>query len=94
MKEPLSPPEAKALVREILKSGAFVFGTHSKEEMAKEHPPLTVPDCVNVLRAGTYEEAEHENGQWRYRARTQRIVVVFSFRDEHEIRIVTAWRHK
>jgi hypothetical protein len=47
-----------------------------------------------VLRAGVVDPAEFENGSWRYRVRTQMIVVVTAFRSETEIRVVTAWRMK
>ncbi len=47
-----------------------------------------------MLRAGTVDPAEFEKGCWRYRVRTQRIVVVIAFRSVTEIRVVTAWREK
>jgi hypothetical protein len=58
--------------------------------MAKDK--LTMPDCANVLRAGTVEEPELERGTWRYRVRTTLIVVVVAFRSQTELSIVTAWR--
>jgi hypothetical protein len=58
-------------------------------------------DLVNVLRGGTVEAPAWENGEWRYRVRTQRMTVVVAFdpdpedadsEDEIELSIVTAWR--
>lgn len=63
---------------------------HACEEMAADG--LQLGDCLNVLRAGVVQDPELVNGTWRYRVRTQRIVVVVAFRDEAHIRIVTAWR--
>lgn len=51
-------------------------------------------DVDNVLRGGAVDPGEYENGSWRYRVRTERIVVVITFRSEIELVIVTAWRIK
>lgn len=70
-----------------------------------EKDGLTDLDAVNVLRAGAVREAEFENGSWRYRLETQRMVFVIAFDpepetmpadedsvDELEVVIVTGWR--
>jgi hypothetical protein len=88
--EPLDPNEAKRLIRTILKEGIFSFSTHADREMKKDD--LNNVDCVNVLRGGVVEQPEHENGTWRYRVRTNRIVVVVAFRSSKELLVVTAWR--
>ncbi len=62
--------------------------------MAKEKPELTAVDCVNVLRAGTYSEAEWENGAWRHHARTPKIEVIADFDGDDELVVVTAWRNR
>ncbi len=90
MKEPLSPPAARRLIREILAAGEVVSSRHAIQEMKKED--LTMVDCVNVLRGGIVEPAEWENGSWRYRVHTARIWVVAAFRSEKRLVIVTAWR--
>ncbi len=90
MREPLSPPEAKRRIQEILVSGEVVSSRHATQEMAKDG--LTIVDCINVLRGGVVEPAEWENGSWRYRVHTQRIWVVVAFRSEKRLVIVTAWR--
>jgi hypothetical protein len=60
---------------------------------------LTIADVVNVLRGGVVQEPEYENGAWRYRVRTPRIVVVCELggddeEEPDEILVVTAWRER
>ena len=90
--EPLSPPDARRLIREILAGGEVVSSRHANEEMAKVD--LVIVDCINVLRAGIVEPGEWERGTWRYRVHTQRICVAVAFRSEARLVIVTAWRSK
>ena len=90
MNEPLDPSRAHQLARSILRDGVVSYSTHAAEEMAKDH--LVMVDCVNVIRGGVVEPAEMMNGTWRYRIRTNRIVVVIAFRSETELRVITAWR--
>ena len=92
MDEPFSPEVAKALIRSILASGEPFFSKHALEKMGKADPKLLHVDCVNVLRGGTVEPAEWENGSWRYRVRTARIYVVVAFRSTTELTVVTTWR--
>jgi len=99
---PLKPVATKALIRRLLDDGKFVSPSersHARKEMSKDR--LTDVDLVNVLRGGVVEPAEWENGEWRYRVRTQRMTVVVAFEpdpeeaeseDEVELCIVTAWR--
>jgi hypothetical protein len=90
--EPLKPPDAKWLAREIVNNGTVEFSGHALEEMDKDE--LHTTDCLNILRAGIYEPPEYINGEWRYRVRTQRICVVVTFKSETRLRVVTAWRNK
>ena len=66
---------------------------------------LTDVDAANVLRGGVVREAEWENGSWRHRIETQRIVFVVAFDPDVnvvpaeeddvgdiELIIVTGWR--
>ena len=53
---------------------------------------MSTVDCLNVLRGGSVEEAEYENGEWRYRVHTGKMSVVVRFEDDTELMIVTAWR--
>ena len=89
--EPLKRAEAKRLILAILKDGSVSFAQPHAMERLKKRQMSTV-DCLNVLRGGTAEEAEHENGEWRYRVHTGKMTVVVRFEDETELMIVTAWR--
>ena len=90
MKEPLDPSTAHRLARSILKDGIVSYSTHAQEEMAKDD--LSALDCVNVIRGGVVEPGEFSGRSWRYRIRTNRIVVIIAFRAKSELRVVTAWR--
>jgi hypothetical protein len=90
--EPLKPPDAKRLAREIVNAGTVEFCSHALEEMAKDD--LHTTDCLNVLRGGSYQPPEYINGEWRYRVETPRICVVMTFRSVTRLRVVTAWRNK
>ena len=92
LKEPLEPDRARRLIREILEKGSVTFSGHSEKALTDDD--LSTVDAINVLRAGVVEPAEFENRCWRYRVRTQRIVVVVTFRSESELVVVTAWREK
>ena len=90
MLEPLSPPAARKQIRAILQNGKVNFSKHGLAEMAKDG--LVEIDVVNVLRGGVVEPGEWENGSWRYRVRTSRMVAVVAFRSETALVVVTAWR--
>lgn len=105
---PLRATDAKKLIRRLLEEGRFVSpgsGSHARREM--ETDGLTDVDAVNVLRGGVVREAEWENGSWRYRVETPRMVFVVVFEPEPdvlpasdedvgelELVIVTGWRNK
>jgi len=89
--EPLKRTEAKKLILSILKDGSISYAQpHAMERLRKRH--ISTVDCLNVLRGGTAEEAEHEKGQWRYRVHVGKMTVVVRFEDETELMIITAWR--
>ena len=88
--EPLKPPDAKALFRDIMESGVVEFSGHALEEMKADE--LETPDCLNVLRGGVVNPPEYVNGEWRYRVSTQRICIVVAFASNTRLRVVTAWR--
>jgi hypothetical protein len=90
--EPLEPDKARRLIQKILQKGAVSISHHAEAELAKD--ALSTVDAVNVLRAGVVEPAELERGTWRYKVRTNRIVVVVAFRSGSEMTVVTAWRVK
>jgi hypothetical protein len=89
--DPLSPPEAKRLIIEILQTGTVSFSNHARQEMAKDG--LTAVEVVNVLRGGVVEPPEWEHGSWRYRVRSGRITVVIMLRSALALVVVTAWRN-
>lgn len=92
MTEPLSAPEARELIRTILRSGTVSFSGHAEREM--ESDTLLKVDVENVLRGGAVGEGEFENGSWRYRVFTQKITVVVALRSEVRLVVVTAWRNR
>ena len=91
--EPLSPPEAKKLIRKILSTGFVTYAQPHAEDRMRQRKITTV-DCVNVLRGGVVAEGELENGSLRYRVFTPRMCVVVRFESETELEVVTAWREK
>lgn len=91
LNEPLKRTETKKLILSILKDGSISFAEPHAIECLEKHGMSTL-DCLNVLRGGFVEEAEHENGEWRYRIHTGKMTVVVRFEDETELMIVTAWR--
>ncbi len=103
---PLKATDARKLIRRLIDEGKFVppgARSHARAEMQKDG--LTDVDAVNVLRAGVVREAEFENGSWRHRVETQRMVFVVTFDpepeqmpedddlvEELELVVVTGWR--
>lgn len=82
---PLKATAARTLIRRLLEEGRFVppgMGSHARKEMVKDG--LTDVDAVNVLRGGVVREAELENGSWRHRIETPRMVFVVTFDPEPE----------
>jgi hypothetical protein len=90
--EPLSPPSARALIRQIVENHSIRFTGHARQEMVAD--ALVEDDVVAVLRGGIVEPAELERGTWRYRIRAGRIYVVVAFRSEVHLVVVTAGRTK
>lgn len=89
-KDPLRAHHAKRLIREILEDGSVIPSKHFREEAGKDQ--LTIVDAENVLRGGIVDEAECENGSWRYAVRTQRIKVIVAFVSEEKLVLVTIMR--
>jgi hypothetical protein len=100
---PLTAAEARKLIRRLLDAGTFVVVQHARDEMKKDN--LTVVDAVNILRGCPPKEPESENGAWRYKVSTPRMVFVVEFDPEPEVAqadvvdiaemelvVVTAWR--
>lgn len=105
---PLKATDARKLIRRLLDEGKFIppgKGTHARKEMDKDG--LSDLDAVNVLRGGVVREAEWENGSWRHRVETPKMVFVATFDPEVEVMpsddddlgetelvLVTGWRIK
>jgi hypothetical protein len=89
--EPLSNPEARALIRSILAAGTVGYSRHAEEQM--EARGISELDVTNALRGGHVIRSEWE-GTWRYTVQTQRFSVVVAFSSEDELVIVTAWRNQ
>jgi len=71
------------MIRRLLDEGRFVApgaGSHARKEM--ENDELTDLDAVNVLRGGVVREAEWDNGSWRHRVETPKVVFVILFDPE------------
>ncbi|HET7499971.1 MAG TPA: hypothetical protein VFK02_03185 [Kofleriaceae bacterium] len=92
MKQPLSAAEARKLARQILTTGTVTFTLHCLKELAKDGKSTV--DATNVIRGGSYREAEWENGGWRHRAETQRMAVVLEFEAESELIVVTSFVYR
>ncbi len=91
MHEPLAPGEARKLLRRILQDGVITYSIpHALERLAQRN--ISTVDCENVLRGGTVDPGEWENGAWRYRVRTQKIELIVQFLSDEELLIVNAWR--
>jgi hypothetical protein len=89
---PYSLTEARKFIKRIYAEGTVTYSKpHAEERMAKHK--LSTVDIGNVLRAGAISEhPELENGAWRYRVHTNKIVVIVEIWSENRIFIVTAWR--
>lgn len=103
---PLRAAEARKLFRRLLDEGRFVSPgakTHARREMEKDD--LTDVDVVNVLCGGAVREPEWENGSWRFRVETPKMIFVVTLDPEPEglpgedeelgdmeLVVVTGWR--
>lgn len=74
-----------------LKPNRIIQTKHFKQEMANDD--LIMNDVINVLHKGQIlEDPEFENGSYRYRVQTNKIVVVIAFNNPDRIILVTTWR--
>jgi hypothetical protein len=88
--QPLQATEARSQIRQILDHGALLVSRHFKQKLRQQH--MVMSEVLSALRNGTVDEAEWENGSWRHRVRTSRLVVVVAFASESELALVTTWR--
>ncbi len=92
MVQPLRAREAKSLAKRILSGGRVEFSGHARREMQKDG--LLDQDAFFALQAGTWREAEWENGGWRHQVHAVDYVIVVEFIEELELLVVTGWRKK
>lgn len=93
MHAPLSPDLVRFRLRAILLHGTVTYAIPHAIERLRQRK-LTMIDCENVLRGGSVDPGEWENGAWRYRVRTNKLTVVAQFLNDDEVLIVTAWRNE
>lgn len=82
----LQRTEAELLVRHCLTDGQVIFGSHFREELAKER--LEISDAKYVLKHGHIfrePEIDIKTGEWKYRIEGktpdgERLGIVFSFK--------------
>lgn len=99
MLEPFDTVAARTVIRRIVREGTVTFvNPHALDAMCDDH--LQQIDVLNVLRGGWVEDAEWENGAWRYKVCTNKItaVIEFEYDDQAEVDelaeliVVTVWR--
>jgi|SRR6187402_3522407 len=89
--EPFRAHEARRRISEILRKGVVYSELPHFQNRLKERE-ITMVDVTNVLRAGQVQEAEMDNGAWRYQVTTAKYCVVVEFTDEDEITLITAYK--
>lgn len=90
--EPVDAQTLRQILLSALSGGEVRFSRHGLDEMGKDG--LVERDCVNVLRGGVLDGCDFEQGSWRYRVRTPKIVVVVGLRAADAVVVVTAWRER
>ncbi len=93
----LSKEEARKLVAFIVYKGgegSVMFTDHARKELNNDR--LNINDALNTLKSSSsqiYSDGEFENESYRYRLKTRKIVIVFSFNPSGEqIIVITCWR--
>ncbi len=67
------------------------FSKHGLHQMKERN--IRTGDILNILKAGDiYQDPELENGTYRYRVETHKMIVVIAFRKPNHITVITAWR--
>lgn len=85
MDEPLSPDRVRVLVRQALDAGGVTYGDHALKGL--DDDKMTTVDAQRTLRGGVAEPGEYVSGEWRYRIRTDRLVVVVRFTSFEPLRV-------
>lgn len=92
LREPLTPADARKLIRHITEEGEVEFRQHALQEMVKDG--LSQVDCLNVLRGGWPAAAECHGNRWRYQVHTRTVCVVVQFESRRHLAVVTSWRKR
>jgi hypothetical protein len=87
LNEPLKADDAKKEILRRLKVGTVYTSPHFRRAAAAEG--LLPLAAVEFLFAGFVEMVEFEGGNWCYRVRNGRVVVVVAFRGENQLDLVT-----
>lgn len=87
MKEPLSNDDAKREIVRRFKAGPGRLTTHFNRACLADG--VIPSQSAELVVAGIVEFSEFENGEWRYRVRNGRSVVVVSFRSDGRLDFVT-----
>lgn len=91
----LDKTQARKLVLKILNRTPekVRFSWHALKELTNDN--LTTGDALNVLKsadARIIHEPDFENGSYRYRIGTRKIVIVVAFDSPESFVVVTGWR--
>lgn len=91
----MNKEEARKLVSKIANKHSvnIRFSKHALDEIKKDN--LTISDILNVIKSShsrILSDAEFENGSYRYRLETAKIMVVIAFISKDCLVVVTSWR--
>lgn len=89
LNEPLSNDDAKREILRRLAHGTMFTSTHFRRAAAAES--LGPLEAAKLLPAGFVQMAEFEGGNWRYRVKNGRFVIVVAFRGENQIDLVSVF---
>ena len=87
LNEPLKNDDAKKEIVRRLKTGTIHTSPHFRRAAAAEG--LLPLAAVEFLYAGFVEMVEFEGGNWCYRVRNGRVIVVVAFKHENQLDLVT-----
>jgi len=95
-KEPLSPVEARQLIRRILREpgGRVMFSRHARRERMLQRR-ISEDEVLHCLRRGHCgTNITFENSSWRYPIETPGLTVVVAFNSITMAIVITTWRKR
>ena len=95
-KEPLSPVEARQLIRRILREpgGRVMFSRHARSERMTQRG-ITEDEVFSCLRRGHCgTNITFERGSWRYPIEIPSLTVVVAFNTVTMAIVITTWRKR